>query len=99
MMAMLVVLTQKIFAVVVTIGRAHHYMDVIFIRLPVLAKRDAPLMVELNDDDRALDSIIKNTVVVHAAHPAKVSIPQVLLYFLHSYPSMIRSHASNVQLK
>ena len=99
MIAMLIVLTQKIFAVVVAIGRAHHYVDVIFVGLLVLAKRNAPLVVELNDNDRALDSIIKNTVVAHAAHPAKVSIPQILLYFLHSHPSMIRSHASNVQLK
>src|SRR5215471_14177741 len=99
MMTMLIVLTQKIFAVVVAVRRAHHYMDVIFIRLIVLAKRNAPLVVELNDDDRALDSIIKNTVVVHAAHPAKVSIAQVLLDFFHSHPSMMRSHASNVQLK
>ena len=99
MMAMLVVLTQKVFAVVVAVGRAHHYMDVIFIGLLVLAKRDAPLVVELNDDDRALNSIIKNAVVVHAAHPAKVSIPQVLRYFLHSPPSMIRSHASHMELK
>src|SRR5262245_40596363 len=99
MMAMLVVLTQKVFAVVVTIGRAHHYMDVIFIRLLVLAKRDAPLVVELNDNHRALDSIVENTFVVHAAHPAKLSIPQMLLYFFHSHPSMIRSHASHVELK
>lgn len=99
MMAMLIVLTQKIFAIVVTIGRTHHYMDVIFIRLFVLAKCDAPLVVELNDDDRALNSIIKNALVVHAAHPAKVSIPEVLLYFFHSHPSMLRSHPSDMELK
>src|SRR5215510_16089653 len=99
MMAPLVMLAQKIFAVVVAVRRAHDYVDMIFVGLLVLAKRNAPLMVELNDNDWALDSIIKNTVVVHAAHPAKVSIPQVLLYFFHSHPSMIRSHASNVQLK
>ena len=99
MMAMLVVLAQKIFAVVIAVWGAHHYMDVISIGLLVLAKRDAPLVVELNDNHRAVDSIVENTVVVHAAHPAKVSIAQVLLDFLHSHPSMIRSHASDMKLK
>ena len=98
MMVMLVMLTQKVFAVVVTVGRAHHYMDVIFIGLLVLAKRNSPLVVELNDNHRALDSIVENTVVVHAAHPAKVGIPQLLPYFLHSYLSMVRSHASDMKL-
>src|SRR5262245_30044568 len=89
MVATLVVLAQEIFAVVVAVGGAQDDMDVIFVRLFVLAERNASLMVELNDDHRALDAIVENTVVVHAAHPTKVSIAQVLLYFLHSYPSMI----------
>src|SRR5262245_18512808 len=73
--ALLVVLAYKVFAVVVTVRRAHDDMDVIFVRLFVLAERNAPLMVELDDDDRALDTIVKHAVVVHAAHPAKVGIP------------------------
>src|SRR5262245_8989138 len=99
MMDPLVLLAQKIFAVVVAVSRAHDYLDMIFVGLLVLAKRNAPLMVELNDNDCALHSILAHTVVVHAAHPAKVSIPQVLLYFFHSRPSMIRSHASDMELK
>src|SRR5262245_54660862 len=99
MMALLVMLAQKIFAVVVAVRRAHDYVDVIFVGLFVLAEGNATLVVELNDNHRALDSIIENTVVIHAAHPAKASIPQMLLYFLHSHLSMIRSHASDMQLK
>ena len=75
MVALFVMLAQKIFAVVVAIGGAHDYMDVIFVGLFVLAKCDTPLVVELNDDHRTLDAIIENAVVVHAAHPAKVGIP------------------------
>jgi hypothetical protein len=98
MVALLVVLAQKIFAVVVAVWGAHDYMDVIFVRLFVLPERNAPLMVELNDDDRTLDAIVKHTVVIHAAHPAKVGIPQMALHFLHSYLGMIRPHPSDMQL-
>src|SRR5262245_14893404 len=72
MVTLLVVLAQKVFAVIVTVRGAHDDMDVIFVRLFVLAERNAPLMIKLNDDDRALNAIVKYTVVVHAAHPAKV---------------------------
>ena len=44
---------------------------------------DTPLEVELNDDHRTLDAILENAVVLHAAHPAKVGIVQMLHHFLH----------------
>ena len=98
MMALLVMLAQKIFAVVIAVRRAHDYVDVIFVGLFVLAERNAPLVVELNDNDRALDSIIKNTVVIHAAHPAKVGVPQVALHFLYPHLGMIRASPADMQL-
>jgi hypothetical protein len=91
-------LAQKIFAVIVAVRRAHYDVDMILIGLLVLAERDAPLMVELDDDHRALDAIIKNAVVLHAAHPAKVGISQMALYFFHSYLSVVRPHPADVQL-
>ena len=75
MVALFVMLAQKIFAVVVAVGGTHHYMDVVFVGLFILAKRDTPLVVELYDDHRTLDAIVENAVVLHAAHPAKIGIP------------------------
>src|SRR6266850_3291598 len=98
MVALFVMLAEKVFAVIVAIGGAHDYMDVIFVRLFVLAERDTPLVVELNDDHWTLDAIIENTVVFHAAHPAKVGIPQVPLHFLQPYLGMIRPRPSDMQL-
>ena len=98
MMALFVMLAQKILAVIVAIGGAHDYMDVILVGLFVLAERNAPLVVELNDDHRTLDTIIENAVVIHAAHPAKVGIPQVPLHFLQPYLGMIRPRPSDMQL-
>jgi uncharacterized membrane protein len=98
MMALLVMLAQEVFAVIVAVRRADDYMDVIFIGLLVLAKRNAPLVIELDDNHRALNAIIKNAVIFHTAHPAKMSIAQVPLHFLHSYSRMIRAHPSDMQL-
>ena len=91
-------LAQKIFAVIVAVGGAHDDMDVIFVGLFVLAKRDTPLVVELNDDHRTLDAIIENAVVIHAAHPAKVGVPQMALHFLHPHLGMIRASPADMQL-
>ena len=96
MMALFIMFAQKIFAVVVAVGSAHDYMDVILVGLFVLAKRDTPLVVELNDDHRALDAIIENAVVIHAAHPAKIAIVQLALYLFHLQPRMVGAHAADV---
>jgi hypothetical protein len=98
MVAQFVMLAQKIFAVIVAIGGAHDYMDVILVGLFVLAERDTPLVVELNDDHRTLDAIIENAVVIHAAHPAKVGITQMALHFLHPHLGMIRASPADMQL-
>ena len=98
MVALFVMLAQEIPAVIVAVGGAHDYMDVIFVRLFVLAKRDAPLVIEFNDDHRTLDAIIENAVVIHAAHPAKVGIPEMPRYFLHPHLGMIRPRPSDMQL-
>src|SRR5678815_3791574 len=98
MVALFVMLAKQIFAVVVAIGGAHDYMDVILAGLFVSAERDTPLVVELNDDHWTLDAIIENAVVIHAAHPAKVCIPQMPLNFLHPHLGMIRASPADMQL-
>lgn len=67
-------LAQEIFAVVVTVRRTNDDMDMVPVRLLVLRKRLAPLVVELNDDDRAMDTIVKHAVFFEAAHPPKIGL-------------------------
>jgi len=49
-MAVLIMLTQKVFAVIIAVGRAQDDVDMILVRLGLFAKRDAPLMVGLIRD-------------------------------------------------
>ena len=95
-MAVLVVLAQQILAVVVAVGRAHDHMNMIFIGLGVFAERDAALVIELDDDHRTLDAIVKCTVVRHAAHPAEISVFEMLLHFFHFHLGMAVAHTRDV---
>jgi hypothetical protein len=70
----LVMLAQQILAVVVAIGRTDNDVDVIFVRFAMFTESDATLMIELDDDHRTLDTVIKSAVVRHATHPAKVGV-------------------------
>lgn len=84
-------LAQEIFAVVVAVRSAHDHVDVIPIRLLISRERLTPLVVELNDDDGAMDTIVEHTVFFHAAHPGKVGLPEMplhlfLLYFSVTWP-------------
>lgn len=67
-------LAQEIFAVVVTVRRTNDDMDMVPVRLLVLRKRLAPLVVELNDNDRAMDTIVKHAVFFDPAHPGKIGL-------------------------
>src|SRR5215467_3972753 len=92
MMAELIVLAQQILAVVVAIGRTDDDVNVIFVWLSMFAKGNPPLVVEFDDNHRALDPVVKSAVVRHAAHPTEIRIVQMILYFLHFYFSMAATH-------
>ena len=74
MVGLFVVLAQEIFAVVVAIGRPNHDMDVVPVGLLVLRERLTSLVVELDDDNRTLDTVVKHTVFFDAAHPGKMTV-------------------------
>jgi hypothetical protein len=60
-------LAPQISAVVVAVGRARDYVNVIFVMLFVLGKGLAGLMIELDQQHRAMDAVIENAVFFHAA--------------------------------
>lgn len=63
----LVMLTQQISAVIVAVGRPHDDVNMIFVMLFVLGKGLAGLMIELDQQHRAMDAVIENAVFFHAA--------------------------------
>ena len=73
-MPVLVVLAQKILAVIVAVGRSDDHMNMVLVRFSMFAKGDTPLVVEFNNYHRTLDAVIKRTVVFYAAHPAKIRV-------------------------
>ena len=95
-MAELVVLAQQIFPVVVAVGRAHDDVNVVFVRFRMLPERNAALVIELHDDHRALNAVVKCAVVFDAAHPAEVSLVQVPLHLRQFDFGVAIAHPSNV---
>jgi hypothetical protein len=98
MRRLLVVLAQEILAVVVAIGSADDHVNVIPVRLLVLRERLTPLVVELNDDDGAMDTVLEHAVFFYAAHPGKVGLLEMSLHLFHFYSSMTWSDAADMNL-
>src|SRR5882762_1222858 len=63
-----VVLPQQILAVVVAIRSSHQSMNVEFLRMSVV-QRDAGVVVEFDQDHRAVDSVVKRIFGAAAADP------------------------------
>lgn len=91
-------LSQKVLAVVIAVGRAKDHVDVVLIGLHVLAECNPPLVVELHDEHRTLDTVVEYAVVFYTAHPAEIGLVKISIHFRHLYLSMIRPHAADVQL-
>jgi hypothetical protein len=81
MVELLAMLTQQVHAIVIAIWGAHDRMDMLT-RWRVILQGDTTLMVELDEDDRAMDTIVEDTMLVNAAHPGKVRFFQMPVDFL-----------------
>ena len=57
---------------------------------------DAALVVELDEDDRAVDTVVENRVVAGAAHPGKVGLVEVMLDLLHADGGVAVVHVADV---
>ena len=74
------VLTQQVLAIVVAIRRAHDRVDVLpsgHARRQLTQHTDGPLVVELDQDDGALNPVVEHGVRVASADPCEVRIVQV----------------------
>ena len=74
-------MAKKIFAVVVAVGGAYNHMDMLSVRHTGrinVSRAYWPLMIELDEYDRAVDAEVVGALVVGAADPGKVGPIEVL---------------------
>ena len=78
MRVLLVVLAEQILAVVVAVRGAHHGVDVLTVRrfgiCRKVAQADRLLMIEFNQNHRAVDAVVEDTVRFNAPNPGKPGI-------------------------
>jgi hypothetical protein len=75
------VLPQQVFSVVVPVRGADHGVDVLAVRrarvLGEVPQVRGGLVVELDQDDRAVDPVVEDAVVGRPADPGEVGLPDV----------------------
>ena len=81
---LLVVLAQQILAVVVAVRRPHDRVDVNAAGHFRPGQRDRRLMIELDQDHRAVDPVVEDGIAPRGADPGEVRGVEVLPHFLHA---------------
>src|SRR5437870_5524745 len=95
-----VVLPQQILAVVVSVWRPDDCMDMLAVRELRIGSQMTqpyrPLMVELDQDHRAVNPIVENATLVHASDPREVRLVDMPADFFHLHPCVSVVHVANV---
>jgi len=95
-MAALIVPAQKIRPVIVAVRCAHDDMDMVAVMFFELRKRLARLVIEFDDDDRAMNAVIKDAIFLDSAAPGEMSIMNMQHDFVHFDFCVTRPHALDV---
>ena len=72
-----VVLPQVVHPVVVPVRGPHHGVDVLPDRLDAV-ERDAGLVVELDEDHRAVDAVVEDVLLTDSTHPQEMRVVEML---------------------
>jgi len=98
-----IVLSQQVLPIIVPIWCAHHAMNMLPRRhigvFRELRQVCRPLVVEFNQNYRALNPVVEHTVILHSADPCKPGVLDVLLHFAHLYPRVFVIHVAYVQFR
>src|SRR5262245_16991453 len=92
MVVLRVVLPEQILAVVVAVGGADDRVDVIARRL-VVVERNTALVIELDQDDRAVDAVVEHAVVRDTADPGEARLVEVPRHLLAAHPRVTGADA------
>ena len=95
-------LPQQILAIVVSIRRAHHAMNVLlswFCGISAeLSQICRLLVIKFNQNHRTLDAVIKDTLGLSPTDPGKPGFIQVPVHLVHLYPGMSIIHVADIEL-
>ena len=97
---LLVVLSQQILTIVVSVGGADDDVDVLVDGTPVgivLSHADGGLVVEFDKNDRAVDAVVENGVLAGVADPGKMGAIEVGFHFFHANFGVSLLHVTNVE--
>src|SRR5260370_26777092 len=90
-----IMLAQQVLAVVVAVRRADYRVDMIARGL-VVRIDDPRLVVEFDEHDWTVDTIVEGAVIVVRANPGKVRVAQVIERLLEPDFRMARANAMQV---
>src|SRR5215207_6902981 len=96
----LIVLSEKILAVVVAIRSPDHGVDVLDVRNAwshQVAKGNRLLMIELDENDRAVDAVIEDAAGLRVADPGHPRAVQESPHFVHLHSCMPVVHVIDVE--
>lgn len=74
--------SQKILAVVATIGRPHQGVDVKF-GGQAIGEKDTGVVIKLGQNHRTLDAVVKGVVILSPPNPGEIGLIQAILHLLH----------------
>ena len=81
-------LCQQIFAIIVTVRSPHYSVNVVsagYSRWVFVQRAHWPLVVKFNQNNWAVDSIVKHRIICRLTNPREVRIIDMLTYLIHCY--------------
>ena len=97
---LLVMLPEQVVAVVIAIGSADDDVDVLAngaVIGVVLAHAAGPLVIEFDENNRAVDAVVENGVIARVADPGEVGSVEVGFHFFHADVGMALVQVANVE--
>lgn len=82
------VLFQEILAIVIAVWGADGRVNVLAGGGATPTKGYGALMIELNENNRAVDAVVEDRFFIHLTNPGEAGAVQMLLDFLHLYLGM-----------
>jgi hypothetical protein len=97
-----VVLPQQVLAIIIAVWRAHYTVNVLLgglLRIGgKLREVRRPLVVEFDQDYRALEAVVEGAVSFGAADPCEPRVFEVSVDFVHFHASVAVVHVADVQM-
>jgi hypothetical protein len=91
----LVMLAEQIVTVVAAVWRVDDAVNVIA-RWHDIVERDARMVIEHDEHDRALDPVVEGAIIGDRADPGEVGLIQMLIHFGHLHPRVALARPADI---